>query len=352
MTFWVFLNTLGRTGGRSRRSRILPPEEFQGYLDRERLRADRFGHSFCVLRFSEDNGTQLPAVAAELERVLRRRLRRTDTAGRLRDGSVALLLPCTPVAGAQKLVADVRARWSAVCPFPRAEIRAYPLHECVAVPEDTAEHTGSSRGRVEPLMVQDLPLWKRTLDLVGAGLGLVLLSPLLLLIALAIKVSSPGSVLFKQLRAGRGDVPFWLYKFRTMVPDAEGQKDALTPLNESDGPAFKMRHDPRVTSVGRFLRATNLDELPQLWNVLKGDMTLVGPRPLPCDESDAVRGWQRRRLDATPGLTCIWQTQEGRHQIPFADWVRMDLEYMQRRSLGFDLWLLLRTLIGFVRGRQ
>jgi lipopolysaccharide/colanic/teichoic acid biosynthesis glycosyltransferase len=318
-------------------------------LERERLRADRFGQSFCLLVFSDHDRARWPVVAAELERLFQRRLRETDIPGQLDDGAAAVLLPCTPVAGARNLAADLRTLWSAACPFPQAEIRVYPTHEVVTALEDKP---GLGCGPVEPLLIQDLPFWKRGLDLVGAGLGLVLLAPLLAAIAVAVRFSSPGAVLFRQLRAGRGGAPFWLYKFRTMVPDAEHQKAALAPLNESDGPAFKIRNDPRVTTVGRFLRATNLDELPQLWNVLKGDMTLVGPRPLPCDESDAVCGWQRRRLDATPGLTCIWQTQEHRNQIPFAEWVRMDLEYMRRRSLRLDLWLLMRTVMGFVRGRE
>jgi lipopolysaccharide/colanic/teichoic acid biosynthesis glycosyltransferase len=188
-----------------------------------------------------------------------------------------------------------------------------------------------------------MPAWKRALDVVGALAGLVLLAPLMAGIALAVRLTSPGPVLFRQRRSGRGGKPFVMYKFRTMVADAEDRKARLLALNEQDGPAFKIRDDPRVTPLGRFLRQTSLDELPQLWNVLRGDMSLVGPRPLPCDESEACAGWQRRRLDVTPGLTCIWQVR-GRNRVSFADWARMDVRYIRTQSLVQDLKLLVLTL--------
>src|SRR5207249_3744451 len=150
--------------------------------------------------------------------------------------------------------------------------------------------------------------------------------PLFVVIALAIKSSSRGPILFKQQRSGRGGKPFTMYKFRSMGVDAEARKLELLELNEQDGPAFKLKNDPRVTRLGRILRTTSLDELPQLWNVVKGEMSLVGPRPLPCAESDASEPWHRQRLDVTPGLTCIWQVK-GRSSVSFADWVRMDVQY-------------------------
>jgi lipopolysaccharide/colanic/teichoic acid biosynthesis glycosyltransferase len=189
-----------------------------------------------------------------------------------------------------------------------------------------------------------MPFWKRLIDVAGATFGLVLLLPLFVVVAVAIKLTSPGPIIFKQRRSGRGGRPFWLYKFRSMVTDAEEKKEELLELNEQDGPAFKMERDPRVTVVGRFLRATTIDELPQLWNVLKGDMSLVGPRPLPCGESDECVGWQRRRLDVTPGLTCFWQVKDQRTKIPFVDWVRMDLKYVKSRSPKVDLSLITETI--------
>jgi lipopolysaccharide/colanic/teichoic acid biosynthesis glycosyltransferase len=150
-------------------------------------------------------------------------------------------------------------------------------------------------------------------------------------------------VFFKQWRSGRGGRPFLCYKFRTMVVDAESRKKQLLARNEQDGPAFKIQDDPRVTPLGRFLRKTSIDELPQFWNVLRGEMSLVGPRPLPCHEAEACRGWLRRRLDATPGLTCIWQVY-GRSRVSFAEWVRMDLRYIRSCTLWHDVKLILQTV--------
>ena len=211
--------------------------------------------------------------------------------------------------------------------------------------EPRAEET-APKPRVEPLkalLVRPLPWWKRAVDVAGAAVGLTLLSPLLAVVAVAIKLTSTGPVVFKQRRAGLGGRPFTIYKFRTMCADAEAKKKALRAVSEQDGPAFKLANDPRVTTVGKFLRKTSIDELPQLWNVLKGDMSLVGPRPLPVDESDGCELWQKRRLDVTPGLTCIWQIK-GRSQVTFAEWVRMDVSYMRARTILHDLSILLQTI--------
>jgi lipopolysaccharide/colanic/teichoic acid biosynthesis glycosyltransferase len=176
-------------------------------------------------------------------------------------------------------------------------------------------------------------------------------SPLLLLAAVAIKWNSPGPVLFHQRRTGLGGRPFTMYKLRTMYIDAESRKESLRHLSEQDGPAFKMKDDPRITTVGKYLRKTCIDELPQLWNVFIGDMTLVGPRPLPCNEAEGCKNWERRRLDVTPGLTCIWQVRSGRSRIAFADWMRMDLQYIRRRSPLEDLRLLWKTLVAVILHR-
>jgi lipopolysaccharide/colanic/teichoic acid biosynthesis glycosyltransferase len=203
---------------------------------------------------------------------------------------------------------------------------------------------------MEQLLVRSLPRWKRAVDVCGASLGLILASPLLLMIAAAIKTTSRGPVLFRQQRAGLGGAPFHIYKFRTMVVDADRKKRDLRPQSEQDGPAFKLRADPRVTPVGRFLRATSLDELPQFWNVLVGDMSLVGPRPLPVEESDECEPWHRVRLDVTPGITGIWQVH-GRSRVSFAEWMRMDICYIRRRNLWTDLKILLATVPAVVLRR-
>jgi lipopolysaccharide/colanic/teichoic acid biosynthesis glycosyltransferase len=192
-------------------------------------------------------------------------------------------------------------------------------------------------------LVFPMPAWKRVLDVLVV---LMMAGPALLAVgfaAIGIKLTSPGPVFFKQRRAGLGGRPFTIWKLRTMVTDAEAKKHGLKKLSEQDGPAFKLKDDPRIFPFGKLLRKTSIDELPQLLNVLLGDMSLVGPRPLPCDESDACLQWQRRRLDVTPGLTCIWQVK-GRSSVTFDQWVRMDVEYIRKRTLLHDLSILLQTV--------
>ena len=184
---------------------------------------------------------------------------------------------------------------------------------------------------------------KRALDVVGSLLGLILLSPLFLVLAILIRLDSKGPILFKQIRVGKDGREFWFYKFRSMVENAEDMKGELMHLNELEGPVFKISNDPRVTRVGRFLRRTSLDELPQLINVLKGEMSLVGPRPpLPC-EVEHYEGWQREKLSVLPGITCLWQIS-GRNHIGFTEWMRLDIEYIRRQSLGLDMKILARTI--------
>ncbi len=211
----------------------------------------------------------------------------------------------------------------------------------------------SSARRVEdlrPLLRMPLPFWKRAMDVALAGGALLALSPLFLFIALAIKLDSRGPVIFRQRRAGVGGRPFNFYKFRSMYPDAEARRAQLEALNEKDGPIFKIKNDPRITRVGGFLRRYSLDELPQLWNVVKGDMSLVGPRPPTMNELPGYEPWQRRRLDLTGGLTCIWQVS-GRSDVSFKDWMRMDLRYAEKRTLRRDVSLLLKTFGAVFRGK-
>jgi exopolysaccharide biosynthesis polyprenyl glycosylphosphotransferase len=193
---------------------------------------------------------------------------------------------------------------------------------------------------------------KRALDLVLSTSLLVLLAPLLLLIVAAIKLTSPRRPVFYPWRVlGKNGKPFVGYKFRTMVPGADVLKQQLLALNEMQGPVFKMRNDPRVTALGRFLRKLSLDELPQLYSVLKGDMSLVGPRPPSREEAERFEFWQRRKLSVTPGISCLWQVN-GRNEIPsFDEWVRLDLEYIQNASLLLDLKIMLRTIPVVLSGR-
>ncbi len=201
----------------------------------------------------------------------------------------------------------------------------------------------------EPHAPSQLAL-KRLIDIAIAATALVCFSPVMLVCAFAVKLSSPGSTLFGQRRVGYHSRPFTMWKFRTMSQDADARKGELTALNEADGPVFKIRKDPRITAVGRVLRHFSLDELPQLWNVVRGDMSLVGPRPLPAAEAQACNGAQRRRLSMKPGLTCTWQVS-GRNAVPFETWVEMDLAYIDNWSLTLDARLMLRTIPAVLTGR-
>jgi lipopolysaccharide/colanic/teichoic acid biosynthesis glycosyltransferase len=209
----------------------------------------------------------------------------------------------------------------------------------------------SSTAAVEAVFANPTPAWKRSIDVAGATVGLALSIPLLLVIAIAVKLTSRGPVFYSQEREGLGGRRFRIYKVRTMRLNADRLQAELRSHSEQDGPAFKMRNDPRTTWIGRWLRKTSLDELPQFWNVIRGEMSLVGPRPLPTCESLECASWQRQRLMVLPGMTCIWQVR-GRSAVSFDQWMRMDLEYVRRRSLAFDAHLLLSTApaIVFQRG--
>jgi lipopolysaccharide/colanic/teichoic acid biosynthesis glycosyltransferase len=192
---------------------------------------------------------------------------------------------------------------------------------------------------------------KRALDLAIAGLILLVLSPLLLLVAVLVKIWDRGPVFFTQTRVGKGGQEFTCYKFRSMVPNAELLKAHLLGQNHhGDNRTFKIPCDPRITWIGRILRKTSIDELPQLWNVVRGEMSLVGPRPPVPSEVNLYSDRDRRRLNVQPGITCIWQVS-GRGNLPFPEQVRLDLEYIQNRSLALDTKLLLLTIPAVLTGR-
>lgn len=196
------------------------------------------------------------------------------------------------------------------------------------------------------------PLWaatKRLMDLVGSGVGLVLTSPLMLGATIAVKVTSPGPVIFKQKRTGKNGKEFYMYKFRSMYQDAEERLAELQDQNEVDGPVFKMTNDPRITPAGRWLRKTSIDELPQLVNILKGDMSIVGPRPPLPKEVAQYSDWDWGRLAVRPGLTCYWQVS-GRSNLSFDEWMRLDLKYIEEQGLWTDLRIIARTVGVVLRG--
>lgn len=185
-------------------------------------------------------------------------------------------------------------------------------------------------------------IMKRIIDIVASGVGLAVLSPLLVIVSILIKLESKGPIIFSQERVGINGEKFNMYKFRSMVVNAEELKKKLQHQNEMSGPMFKIKDDPRITKIGKFIRKTSIDELPQLLNVLNGDMSLVGPRPSLPDEVKEFESWMLERLEVKPGLTCYWQVM-GRNQIGFEDWMKLDVKYVKERSVWLDIKLIFKT---------
>ncbi len=340
---------------RGHRGLILSPREVRRALHRARLMSDRTGRPLAIAIFASPSRE----AADHLERLLLNRTRATDEVGRspreacrgIGGGAFRCriaILPDTRRDGAERFAHSVIDRLPPA-ERPRCRLELYTPGRDDEVPADVPAPVAEAGDGREGLFARRLNPWKRGVDVAAAGVGLLALAPMMGLIALAIRLDSRGPVLFRQPRAGLGGRVFKIAKFRTMVPDAEDvmRRTNLRSASEQDGAAFKLKNDPRVTRVGAILRATSLDELPQLWNVLVGEMTLVGPRPLPTSESDACLPWQQRRLDVTPGLTCIWQVH-GRSRVKFDEWMRMDLRYVHHSSGAFgiahDLTLLAKTL--------
>lgn len=204
----------------------------------------------------------------------------------------------------------------------------------------------------EEILRRDSRYWKirRTQDVILSAFALLVLWPVMLIVALIIVLDSPGAgPIFAQTRVGRDGKNFTFYKFRTMRPNAEAELNDLLQHNEMDGPVFKIREDPRITRVGKFLRKSSIDELPQLWNVLRGDMSLVGPRPAIPREVEQYDDYARQRLIVTPGLTCLWQIQPNRNSLTFDEWMELDARYIAQRSLKND-WKIILATFGAVLG--
>ncbi len=368
---------------------VVSAEVLQFELARETSRSNRRSanreFSLVTLQFVDgDSLDQLDELVAEFTT----RLRISDTIGWY-DGSLAVLLPETDREGAM-LVANDLAKAGLIYSIRfDTEIRVYPWDdelvnradelkseqddESASVADELSSPGGQERTAAEAASEPALcvgnrsgmgmperqklqasmfafqpsiatPWWKRLVDIAGSSAGLICLSPVFAVAAIAIKLDGPGPVFFKQRREGKDGRCFDIWKFRTMHRDADDRKESLRHISEQDGPAFKLTNDPRVTAVGRYLRKSCVDELPQLINVLRGEMSLVGPRPLPVNESVACKTWQRHRLRVLPGLTCIWQVEGGR-ETRFDDWMRMDMQYLRRRSFIFDLKLIFRTAV-------
>lgn len=183
---------------------------------------------------------------------------------------------------------------------------------------------------------------KRLIDIIASACGIIVLSPILLIVSILIKVESKGPIIFAQERVGKDLKTFKMYKFRSMVNDAEELKEKLMQYNQMSGPMFKMDNDPRVTKIGKIIRKTSIDELPQLINVIKGDMSLVGPRPSLPKEVEEFEPWMKKRFEVKPGLTCYWQVS-GRNNIDFEDWMKLDIKYIEDKNLLLDIKLIVKT---------
>ena len=364
-------STLAKLLGWTRPSRtrqaeklVLAEGDFCFEIQKERSRVDRriADSKFSVIIV---HGIGLKQLGAKPELVLaiRDRLRITDTIG-WSDNRLTILLPETVRDGAELVADQITDIGSFHDLDVNCEVFVYPDDYSVAQQSsefqtidfqkpggdglDSAKTIAFSALNLEeekslPFVTERTPLWKRMIDIIGSSAGLILLSPVFAGAAVAIKLSSRGPVFFRQKREGIGGEIFEILKFRTMCTEAESLKGRLREFSEQDGPAFKLENDPRLTKVGKYLRKSCIDELPQLINVLRGERSLVGPRPLPVDESYECSIWQRKRLEVTPGLTCIWQVK-GDRNTKFSDWMRMDMEYIRRRSLLFDLKLIVETI--------
>lgn len=362
---------------------ISSSNKFSEIIVLERERADRTNHIFSLVIFDMGLFETKGISANHLMRVIYSRKRITDELGLYDKQHFGFILPATSSENARKVTERycneagiTQSDFYTIYTYPdkwissnkddatkqktsdiSAEKDSSALRDISSSSKTDVEGNTTSaaepiekqtqayektNGEIEQFMVRQIPIWKRSMDIVGAIVGLVIFSPIMLAIAIVIKLTSKGPVIFKQERAGLGGKSFNFYKFRSMVVDAEAKKKELMEFNERTGPVFKMTDDPRVIPAGKFIRKWSLDELPQFYNVLKGDMSLVGPRPPTLDEVAQYYGWQDMRLEIKPGITCLWQIS-ARHKSNFEDWVRLDIEYARKQSLLLDLKILLLT---------
>jgi lipopolysaccharide/colanic/teichoic acid biosynthesis glycosyltransferase len=352
---------------------ILSEKAFQRILLRERARTDRYGEMFSLLIFDTGkfNGKQAKEFA--ISDIICQRVRPTDEVGWFKKARLGVILPSTPYKGALKLANDIcqqiRTRERATAVFQifsypddrlekidkNLEFRFIETNECVIKgfseiqkdignDADTFDCSRLAEGS-KPLFWQQMPWWKRGIDIFGSLAGLVLMAPLFLAIAIFIKIVSPGPVFFTQKRVGYLGRPFTMFKFRTMRVNADTtlHENHVTELIQNGQPLKKMDgQDPRIFPLGKFLRISGIDELPQLINVLRGEMSLVGPRPeLPCS-LQYCEPWHSRRFDTKPGLSGLWQIS-GKTTTTFNEMMRLDISYVNKRSFWLDMVIILKT---------
>ena len=335
--------------------------EFHAILAKERARVDRNSHVISLVTFKVgplDYGTDTTKYFLDQ---LKKQIRITDEIGWLDSYTIGVLLFNALSEEATSFIEKIKPIFPQTKSFTYS-ISTYPegktdhsgngvigniCHQAIPGPialngnkRATDQHLGLS---LQSIFFNRTSALKRLADIVLSILALIALSPLMLLIGIAVKCTSKGPVFFRQQRAGLGGVPFTFLKFRTMQVDADTKKSELQQFNERTGPVFKMKDDPRVTRLGSFLRQWSLDELPQFINVLKGDMSLVGPRPPTMDEVEKYESWHNYRLEVKPGITCIWQVY-ARDEKCFENWVRLDIKYKREQSFLLDMKLLLMTI--------
>ena len=362
---------------------ISSSNKFSEIIVLERERADRTNHIFSLVIFDMELFETKGISANHLMRVIYRRKRITDELGLYDKQHFGFILPATSSENARK-VTEKYCNAAGITQSDFYTIYTYPDKWISSIKDDSTKQKASDISaekdssavrdissssktdveenttsaaepiekqtqayettdrEIEQFLIRPIPVWKRAMEILGAIVGLVAFSPIMLAIAIVIKLTSKCPVFFKQERDGLGGKSFNFYKFRSMVIDAEARKKDLIEFNERTGPVFKMTDDPRVIPVGKFIRKWSLDELPQFYNVLKGDMSLVGPRPPTLDEVAQYYDWQDMRLEINPGITCLWQIS-ARHKSSFDDWVRLDIEYARKQSLLLDLKILLLT---------
>jgi len=336
---------------------------FQAILEKEKARADRNNHVFSVVSFKlvpQSPGSDSDNFAYYLKNLIRL----TDEIGWQDNHSIGLLLFNSTKHEAKQFVDRIQRNCPpkilqqiSISTYPDGKIEYYNserIHSRAGVCHHSSSGSASLSNQrrvtytkvakqLQPVFFHKISGLKRLSDIVLSIVALIALSPLMCIIAIAVRLTSKGPVFYKQHRAGLGGVPFTMLKFRTMKLGAEEMKPELLPFNECSGPVFKIAEDPRVTRLGKILRQWSLDELPQFINVLKGEMSMVGPRPPTMDEVDQYSTWHNYRLEMRPGITCIWQVY-ARHDKSFDNWVRLDIKYRQEQSFLLDMKLIFLTL--------
>ena len=360
-------------------------KEMMAILEQERARADRNDHKFSVILFDVDSKEENFPFVQQLAQTLTQRVRFVDEVGWLHERGMAVILPHTGTSGARCLVDDFSNSQATKSRLPKCTVFTYPYAETGASAgyagrlcqdsmtdldgifygmskstrgggengADHLQHRSAGRSMKKGVQTRGIAFWKRGIDIVGSLVALIIFSPLILCISIVIKLVSSGPVIFKQERLGYRGKPFTFWKFRTMKPDVEEtpHRKHLRQLIHSNAPMVKLdaEHDTRIIPFGRFLRQTCLDELPQLFNVLKGEMSLVGPRPCLAYEAEQYKLWQAKRFDTMPGMTGLWQVS-GKNGTSFRDMMRLDIRYAQTFSFWLDVKILLMTVVVMFNG--